>query len=186
MAKSLVTGHKGYIGAKLYKNLKDLGHEVVGIYLQDGHDILRVLKEDSDGKFHPHYYNFQPEYVFHMACWPRIGLCIEKPVETSQNNILATSMVLNFAKKCKSVKRVIYSSSSSVVGNGDGPASPYGLQKFVSELETKLYSELYGVDTVTLRYFNVYSPCQKASGPYATAIANFMEFIRKDKNPFIN
>lgn len=185
MAKCLVTGHKGYIGAKLYKNLKDLGHEVVGIDLQDGHDILRVLKEDSDGKFHPHYFNFQPEYVFHMACWPRIGLCIEKPVETSQNNILATSVVLNFAKKCKSVKRVIYSSSSSVVGNGDGPTNPYALHKYTSELETQIYSQIYDLDTVCLRYFNVYSEDQRADGPYATAVANWMKFVAERKIPFI-
>ena len=78
-----------------------------------------------------------------------------------------------------------FSSSSSVVGNGDGPTSPYGLQKLISEMECKLYAELYGVDTVSLRYFNVYSEDQKADGPYATAIANWMQFIRDGKTPFI-
>ena len=71
------------------------------------------------------------------------------------------------------------------MGDGDGPNSPYGLQKFVSELECELYSKLYGLDTVSLRYFNVYSPCQEAEGPYATAICNWMEFIRQGKDPFI-
>jgi nucleoside-diphosphate-sugar epimerase len=54
-----------------------------------------------------------------------------------------------------------------------------------SEIECRLYSELYGIDTVSLRYFNVYSPCQKDFGAYATAIANWMEHIRQNKNPFI-
>ncbi len=101
-----------------------------------------------------------------------------------ENNVLCTSNILNFAKHV-GAKRVIYSSSSSVVGNGDGPTSPYGLQKLISEMECKLYAELYGVDTVSLRYFNVYSEDQKADGPYATAIANWMQFIRDGKTPFI-
>ena len=186
MSKCLVTGHKGYIGSKLYKKLEDLGHEVQGIDLKDNKDIntYQGLLEDDQGFFHPHWYNFKPEYVFHMACWPRVSFSIENPVKTMKNNILAASNVFNFARKA-GVKRVIYSSSSSVVGNGDGPTSPYALQKLTTEIEAKLYSELYGLDTVSLRYFNVYSPDQKADGPYATAISNWMEFIRKDKAPFI-
>jgi len=100
------------------------------------------------------------------------------------NNAIQTSHVLNFARKV-GAKRVIYSGSSSVVGNGDGPESPYGLQKLISEMECRLYSKLYEVDTVTLRYFNVYSPCQKATDAYATAIANWMHFIREGRTPFI-
>ena len=175
MARCLVTGHKGYIGSRLSDRLEELGHEVRGIDLQDGNDILDGLND---------FIEFRPEYVFHLACIPRVAYSVEQPVLTMINNVIATSIVLDFANKMK-VKRVIYSGSSSVVGDGDGPASPYGLQKLVSELESKLYTSLYGLDTVTLRYFNVYSPCQKAEGPYATAVANFMQFIRDGKNPFI-
>jgi nucleoside-diphosphate-sugar epimerase len=64
-----------------------------------------------------------------MACWPSVSYSVEKPVETSENNILAGSIILNFARKVGSVKRVIYSSSSSVMGNGTGPESPYALTK---------------------------------------------------------
>lgn len=187
MAKCLVTGHKGYIGSKLFAKLQDLGHEVIGIDLLDEHpkNLLEVLREDEDGKFHPYYFNFKPEYIFHTACWPRIGFCLEKPVETMMNNVLAGSIVLNFAKKVGSVKRVIYSSSSSVVGNGSGPTNPYALQKLVTELETKIYSEIYDIDTVSLRYFNVYSEDQKAEGPYSTAIATWMKCLRENLTPFI-
>ena len=101
-----------------------------------------------------------------------------------ENNVLATSNVLNFAKNV-GAKRVIYSSSSSVVGNGSGPTNPYALQKLMSEMECRLYSELYGVDTVSLRYFNVYSEDQPADGPYTTAIANWMHYIKNNKKPFI-
>jgi len=183
MSRCLVTGHKGYIGSRLYKELVALGHEVEGIDLQVNSKFSGPGDEDIlDGL--EQYEEFRPEYVFHLACIPRVAYSVEQPVHTMINNIISTSIVLDFARKV-GAKRVIYSGSSSVVGNGDGPTSPYGLQKLVSEMEAKLYSELYGLDTVTLRYFNVYSPCQEASGPYATAIANFMEFIRQGKNPFI-
>jgi len=188
MARCLITGHKGYIGAHLFKKLQDLGHEVQGIDLQEEYskdiNTLQGLAEDKIGNFHPHYWNFKPEYIFHLACIPRVAYSVEKPVETMQNNVLAGSNVLNFARKV-GAKRVIYSSSSSVIGNGSGPASPYALQKLTTEMECKIYSELYGLDTVALRYFNVYSEDQKASGPYATAISNWMQFIRDGKTPFI-
>ena len=187
MARCLVTGHEGYIGSKLFRELKNLGHEVVGIDLASPvpHDICRFLEEAGDGTFHPYYQDFQPEYIFHLACWPRIGLCLEKPVETMRNNVLAGSIVLNFARKCKSVKRVIYSSSSSVVGNGDGPTNPYALHKLITEKECGIYSSVYGLDTVCLRYFNVYSEDQKADGPYATAIANWRRALAEGDKPFI-
>ena len=186
MARCLVTGHRGYIGTALYKELQELGHEVQGIDLFEGHNIVKDLKEYSDGsqRFHPHYYNFKPEYIFHLACIPRVAYSVENPVATLENNVLATTYILNFARKV-GVKRVIYSGSSSVKGNGDGPTNPYGLQKLISEMECKLYSDLYGLDTVSLRYFNVYSEGQQADGPYATAVANWMEHLRKGKNPFI-
>jgi UDP-glucose 4-epimerase len=121
-----------------------------------------------------------------MACWPRVGYSVEHPVETNENNILAGTILLNFARKVGSVKRVIYSSSSSVMGNGDGPESPYALQKYTTEIETTLYSRLYGLDTVSLRYFNVYSHDQSVSGPYATAISNWMHALRNDIQPYIS
>ena len=177
MALCLVTGHQGYIGSALYAKLISLGHDVVGIDYKkdDSWDILNGLERIAQ-------YDF--DYIFHLACIPRVAYSVEQPVHTMMNNILSTSIVLDFAKR-KNVKRVVYSGSSSVIGNGDGPTSPYALQKLTSELETKLYSDLYGIDTVTLRYFNVYSPDQKADSPYATAVANWMRFIRGGKNPFI-
>ena len=183
MSRCLVTGHTGYIGAHLYKKLQLLGHEVIGIDSEDPESgSIQEVMANPDLK--KKYEEFCPEYIFHLACWPRVGYSVEEPLATMRNNVIATSIILDFAKKVK-CKRFIYSSSSSVVGNGDGPESPYALQKYTSEIEATLYYKLFGMDTVSLRYFNVYSPDQSASGPYATAIANWMEFIRQGKRPFI-
>lgn len=187
MSKSkrcLVTGHRGYIGSRLFAALQAAGHEVIGIDVADGHDINVCLFEQHPDFQNSEWFKFRPEYIFHLACIPRVAYSVEQPVTTMLNNVLAGSNVLNFAKKVEA-KRVIYSSSSSIVGNGDGPTNPYGLQKMTTEIETKLYSQLYGIDTVALRYFNVYSEDQKASGPYATAICNWMQFIRDGRTPFI-
>ena len=97
---------------------------------------------------------------------------------------MSTLYILEFAR-AMGCKRVIYSSSSSVVGNGDGPENPYGASKLMPETICKVWSKLYDVDTVCLRYFNVYSPDQKAEGPYSTAIANWMQYIRDNKQPYI-
>jgi nucleoside-diphosphate-sugar epimerase len=187
MARCLVTGHKGYIGSRLYQELQNQGHEVMGIDLKStaGDNILyRSAGLRNVRGVTPKFVDFAPEYIFHLACVPRVAYSVEYPVETMENNVLAGSIVLDFARRV-GAKRVIYSSSSSVVGNGNGPASPYGLQKLVTEMECKLYAELYGVDTVGLRYFNVYSEDQEVDGPYATAVANWMHSIRQNKNPFI-
>ena len=184
MARCLVTGHKGYIGSEVYNQLKEAGHEVMGIDLVDGNDILDCLKPDSDGKFHPHWFNFKPEYIFHLAAIPRVAYSVEQPVHVIENNVLSSLYILEFARAC-GTKRVIYSSSSSVVGDGLGPENPYGASKYMPESMCGVWSRLYDLDTVCLRYFNVYSPDQKADGPYATAVANWMQFIRDGKNPFI-
>lgn len=186
MARCLVTGYKGYIGSRLFKKLKEEGHEVIGIDLQDGHNINKDLHHGLDkNSFHPAYYNFKPEYIFHLAYIPRVAYSVENPVETTENNVLCTTNVLNFAKSV-GAKRVIFSSSSSVVGDGDGPVSPYALQKLYDEMQCRLWSKIYGLDTVCLRYFNVYSEDQQAETAYATAIANWMHHIREDKTPFLN
>jgi len=180
MANCLVTGYKGYIGSRLYKVLEEQGHTVRGLDIVDGNDVIEVLGDDLNEL----KYDFVPEYIFHLACYPRVLYSMEHPVSTMKNNVPATSAVLSFAKRA-GAKRVIYSSSSSVVGNGTGPVSPYALQKLISEWECKLYADVFGVDTVSLRYFNVYSEDQPASGPYATAVANWMKALRNNIDPFI-
>ena len=167
--KILVTGHKGYIGSHVYETLINEKYDVEGIDIKDGDDILHCL---PDKKF---------DYVFHLAAMPRVEYSVYHPSYTLKQNVLVTSTLLEWAKN-HGVKRVIFSSSSAVMGDGDGiPKSPYGLHKLMSEMECKLFSELYDIDTVSLRYFNAYSEDQPFGGAYATAICAWMEMIREDK-----
>ena len=167
--KILITGHRGYIGSHLYEQLMELCYDVVGIDLKDGEDILHCLPDE----------NF--DFVFHLAAMPRVEYSVKNPSYTMRQNVLVTSTLLEWAKD-HGVSRVIFSSSSAVNGDGDGvPKSPYGLHKLMSEMECKLFSELYGLDTVCLRYFNAYSEDQDFGGSYSTAICAWMEMIRQGK-----
>ena len=169
MIKCLVTGYKGYIGGHVYSHLIAEGHEVCGIDIKEGSDILHCLPNE----------NF--DYVFHLAALPRVEYSVENPSYTLKQNVFVTSVLLEWAKD-HAVKRVIFSSSAAVMGDGDGvPKSPYGLHKLMSEMECRLFSELYDIDTVCLRYFNVYSEDQPFDGPYSTAISAWMEMIREGK-----
>ncbi len=179
--RCLVTGHMGFIGSELYRELISLGHDVKGIDLKNGRDVIVTLDPDSTDE---EFRDWIPDCIFHLACIPRVAYSVEEPLKTARNNILATSVVLAYAKKNR-VSRVVYSGSSSVVGNGSGPMSPYAMHKLASEMECVIYSNLYDLDTVTLRYFNVYSEKKEDGNPYATAIAKWRHSIKNNINPFI-
>jgi UDP-glucose 4-epimerase len=167
--KILITGHKGFIGKKILDKLQKTGYNIRGIDLKDGEDILHCLPDE----------NF--DYVFHLAACPRVEYSVQHPSYTMKQNVLVTSTLLEWAKN-HGVKRVIFSSSSAVMGDGDGiPKSPYGLHKLMNEMECRLYSELYRLDTVCLRYFNAYSEDQEFGGAYSTAICAWTEMIRQGK-----
>jgi len=161
--------------------------DVIGIDSKDvwNSDILKMFSGDPAYKhLQEKLEEWKPQYIFHLAAIPRVGESIDNPVQTMLNNVMAGSIILDFAKK-NGTTRVIYSSSSSIKGNGDGPLSPYAVQKYTTELEASVYPDIYNVDTVSLRYFNVYSNNQSAEGDYATAVANWMKHIRDGKDPFI-
>ena len=162
--KILITGHRGYIGSKLFTKLDNGINVVHGIDLKEGKDIIHHLPDTSY------------DYVFHLAAFPSVQQSVEQPSDTFRNNAYATSVLLEWAKN-HNVKRVIFSSSAAA----DLVKSPYGLQKNISELECRLYSELYGLDTVSLRYYNVYSEDQKYGGAYSTVISAWMHMIREGK-----
>jgi UDP-glucose 4-epimerase len=162
--KILVTGHKGYIGSKLFNKLDDGINIIHGIDLKDGRDVLHHLSNTSY------------DYVFHLAAFPSVQQSVEEPSGTFRNNAYATSVLLEWAKN-HNVKRVIFSSSAAAAS----VTSPYGLHKRISEQECRLYSQLYGLDTVCLRYYNVYSEDQNYGGSYSTAISAWMQMIREGR-----
>ena len=164
--KYLVTGHKGFIGSRLFKSLAG---PKLGIDLKDGLDIIDCLPDD-----------IEVDTVFHLAALPSVEYSVKNPHYTLKHNVYATSVLLNWCRT-HGVKRFVFSSSAATMGDGTGPSSPYGLHKLMSEMECKIYSQLYGLDTVCLRYFNVYSEDQPFGGAYSTVISAWMEMIRQKK-----
>ncbi len=193
MSLYLVTGGAGFIGSHLTEAL-----------LRDGHQV-RVLDNLATGKrenipagavfFEADFCDAEAispafvgvEGVFHVGALPRVPLSIAQPVETAKTNIMGTLNVLVAARDAK-VKRVVYSASSSAYGNQDrlplttdmrpNPLNPYALQKYVGELFCQQFASLYGLETVSLRYFNVYGPRMTDDGPYVTVIAIFMRQLK--------
>ncbi len=126
--------------------------------------------------------------VFHMAANPRVEYSVINPTETTEQNVLKTVGLFEVA--ASSGTRVVFSSSSAVYGNVErlptketstcSPRSPYALQKYVCEQFATLFSSLYKLDVVCLRYFNVYGPRQYGDSPYATAIAAWCDKVAND------
>jgi len=188
--KSLVTGGAGFIGSNLTDALIEQGHEVIIL------DNLSTGKKENinpEAKFintditnldqiKPHFEGI--DCVFHLAALPRVQWSIENPIESHNANINGTLNVLVAARDAK-VKRLVYSASSSAYGDSEvsplvenllpSPMSPYGLHKYVGEHYTRLFSLLYSLETVSLRYFNVYGPKMAFEGAYVTVIAVFLK-----------
>lgn len=174
--KVVVTGGDGFIGSHLVQELKNEGFDVVVVDIKSGKDIrdTQSLTELCKGA----------SYVFHLAALPRVQYSIEHPQETHDTNITGTLSVLVAARDA-GVKRVIYSASSSAYGDAlamplketvtPAPISPYALHKYIGELYCRLFSDVYKLPTVSLRYFNVYGPGADPNGAYALVIAKFLQ-----------
>jgi UDP-glucose 4-epimerase len=196
MAKCLVTGGCGFIGSNLVDKLIDLGHEVVVIDNESAtahdhfyfNDIANYFKFDIRD-----YENTRPlyedvDYVFHLAAESRIQPCVENPLMAVETNTLGTATVLQCAREA-GVKRVMYSSTSSAYGLKNYPPlqetmiedclNPYSVSKVAGEKLSKMYTDLFGLETITFRYFNVYGPRQPLKGQYAPVIGLF---LRQKKN----
>ena len=178
MARCLVTGHKGYIGSKLFKKLKDLGHEVYGIDIASKNtpEQLDIRWHLFDHEKSFNHIKFNPEYIFHLAAKPSVQWSVNNPSEALAHNVMGSSRVLEYAKLV-GAKRLIFASSAAA----DTPISPYGVHKRMTELECQIYTNLYDLDVVCLRYFNVYSEDQKYGGAYSTIISAWLEKIRNNE-----
>ena len=189
--KALVTGGAGFIGSNLVDRL-----------IADGHTVTVIDNESSDAHnqfyWNPAAHNYKYDIndytmvrklyegvdtVFHLAAEARIQSCIEDPLKAVEANMLGTATVLQCARVC-GVKRVIYSSTSSAYGLKNTPPlvetmpndclNPYSVTKTGGEELCKMYSKLYGLETIIFRYFNVYGERQPLRGQYAPVIGIFL------------
>ncbi len=198
MATYLVTGGAGFIGTNIVKQL-----------LADGHDV-RVIDNYAGGKKEERFQEGATyiegdirneadldtacagvDGIFHLAALPRVTFSVEYPWETHDVNVNGTLKVLMAAKK-HGVKRVVFSSSSSTYGSNEEkllqednefkkPISPYALHKLTGEHYCRIFSELFGVETVSLIYFNVYGPYFDPEGAYALVIGKFLKQVKEGK-----
>jgi UDP-N-acetylglucosamine/UDP-N-acetyl-alpha-D-glucosaminouronate 4-epimerase len=201
--KYLVTGGAGFIGSHLAETLLDRG-ESVRIF-----DNLSTGKQTNLATFQGHVEflhgdlrDFDAvkaamtgiEVVFHQAALASVPRSIAHPVESLETNINGTQHVL-LAARDAGVRRVVYASSSSVYGNTltlpkheqmqTRPMSPYAVQKLTGELLCEVFTRIYGLETVVLRYFNVFGPRQDPTSEYAAVIPRFLTALLKGRRPII-
>ena len=188
--RSLVTGGAGFIGSNLVDELVKLGHDVVAIdnEYSDDHDHFYWNHSTRNYKFDIRdYENTRPlydgvDYVFHIAAEARIQPAILNPVEAVSINSVGTCTVLQCAREA-GVKKLMYSSTSAGYGMNPQPnvetqpddcLNPYSISKVNGEKLCKMYTDLFDLDTVIFRYFNVYGERQPIRGQYAPVIGIFL------------
>lgn len=191
MAKHyLITGGAGFIGSHIAEALLAAGHRVrifdnfssgTRENVPAGAEVVEADITDLEATIKA----FQGiDGVFHTAAIPRVQFSIEYPRETNEANITGTLNVI-LAARDAGVKRIVYSASSSAYGDQEtlplhegmkpNPKSPYGLQKYVGEHYMRLASTFWNVETVSLRYFNVFGPRMAFKGAYVTVMAVFLQ-----------
>ena len=197
----LVTGGAGFIGSHVVDRLLDQGCTVTVIDdLSEGfwrnlptHKRLTKIKKSILGDVSSIMKGI--DVVFHLAALPRLQRSIDDPLRTHNVNVNGTLNLLLAARNAR-VKRFVFSSSSSVYGNKNklpftedmvvDPLVPYSLHKVIGEEYCRLFSNIWGLGTVSLRYFNVYGPRMNPNSTYSNLIPKFMKIIQAGKQPVIN
>ncbi|HEY6268198.1 MAG TPA: SDR family oxidoreductase [Candidatus Acidoferrum sp.] len=199
----LVTGGAGFIGSNTVDELVRRGHSVVVL------DDLSSGKEDNLAELRNKITfikgsitdievvrkaMYEAEYVLHLAARTSVPRSVKDPIETNKINIDGTLNVLVAAKELK-VKRVVFAASSSAYGETPTlpkvetmqpqPISPYGVTKFVGELYGQTFGRCYGLENVSLRYFNIFGPRQDPSSPYSGVLAKFCTAFLEDTPPLV-
>jgi len=199
----LVTGGAGFIGSNTVDELVRRGHSVVVL------DDLSSGKEDNLAEIRNKITFIkgsitdievvrkamhEAEYVLHLAARTSVPRSVKDPIETNKINIDGTLNVLVAAKELK-VKRVVFAASSSAYGETPTlpkietmqpqPISPYGVTKYVGELYAQTFGRCYGLENVSLRYFNIFGPRQDPSSPYSGVLAKFCTAFLEDTQPVV-
>jgi UDP-glucose 4-epimerase len=204
MATYLVTGGSGFIGSNIVKKLLEKG------------ETVRVFDNLSTGRIknlEPYMKSIEfinadftdleitkkavtgVDYILHQGAIPSVPRSIDDPIKTNDANILGTLNILIAARNA-GVKRVVYAASSSAYGDSPimpkeelmktAPRSPYAIQKLTGELYCQNFFALYGLETVCLRYFNVFGPNQDPESVYSAVIPLFIKKMLKGESPIIN
>jgi UDP-glucose 4-epimerase len=202
--KAIVTGGAGFIGSHVVEGALQEGYEVSVIdnFSLGKKENLEHLKNNKKLTIHNidicedinHLFK-DVDVVFHLAALPRVQYSIDNPAVTHKTNVNGTVNLLELSRK-NDVKRFVFMSSSSIYGDQEkmpytedtkpNPMSPYALHKLVGEEYCDLYHRLYGLETISLRGFNIFGPRQDPSGGYACLIPRFIHLINKDTRPTIN
>jgi UDP-glucose 4-epimerase len=185
MSKILITGGSGFIGSHLCRKLLELGHDVTVLDLKEPKYNVQYLKYDVSKDNFINEIDSSFDYIYHMAAAISVPESIKNPTKYFNNNITGTFNVLELAKNIN-VKRVIFSSSASVYGIHAPPhienlststLNLYAASKAAGENLMQVYNSSYNIDTVSLRYFNVFGPEQDPNSPYAAVIPKFINKI---------
>jgi nucleoside-diphosphate-sugar epimerase len=205
MSKVLVTGGAGFIGSNLTEALLKQGHLVrvldnfssgnrENLAFGKGYSTLEVIEGDVTDYGVCQSIMRTVEFVFHQAAIPSVPQSVEDPLTSNRVNVEGTLNVL-LAARDGGVRRVMYASSCAIYGDDPSlpkreemaprPLSPYALQKYVGERYCHLWSSLYRVETVSLRYFNVFGPRQDPNSHYAAAIPRFVEALIEGRPPVV-
>ena len=202
MATYLVTGGAGFIGSHLVEELirrgervrvvdnlctgkrQNIAHLTSVDFIEGDLADLEVARRAVTGV----------DYVLHQAAIPSVPRSVQDPITSNRANIDASLNILVAARDAR-VKRLVYAGSSSAYGDmptlpkietmPTAPLSPYALQKLVAEQYCQMFTRLYGLDTVTIRYFNVFGPRQDPSSPYSGVISLFISALCEGRQPTI-
>lgn len=204
MAKYLVTGGAGFIGSHIVRRLLERGDEVKVLdnfltgsrdNLKDAADDIELIEGDiCDAELVLDVMK-GVQYCLHQAALPSVPRSVEDPATSNEINVNGTLNVLLAAKEA-GVERLVYASSSSVYGDSPvlpkhedmptRPLSPYAITKLTGELYAQAFHSLYGLPTVSLRYFNVFGPGQRPDSPYAAVIPIFMSLMAAGKPAIVH
>jgi UDP-glucose 4-epimerase len=205
MSKVLVTGGAGFIGSNLTESLLKKKHFVrvlddfstgkkENLKFNRSYPSLEVVKGDIRDPRTCKKAIKGVEYIFHQAALPSVQRSVEDPETSNAVNVGGTLNILLAAKE-EGVKRVIYASSSSIYGDTptlpkdeempSDPLSPYALQKYIGEKYCRLFYQLYDLDTVSLRYFNIFGPKQDPNSVYSAVIPRFIDALLQGRPPII-
>lgn len=202
MARYLVTGAAGFIGSHLMERLGQLGEDVIGVdNYSTGHrrNVAEIPASVVEGDINDQALLERlldgVDVVFHEAAVPSVPRSVEDPIGTHRANVQGTLTVIVACARA-GVRRLVYASSSSIYGDqpslpkeesqDPAPLSPYAVQKWSGEVYCRVLGGLKGLETVSLRYFNVYGPRQDPDSPYSAVIPLFARALLDGKSPTIH